>query len=92
MNRSRAMVAQKPVMGKSDGDWPQIDPRSPAEFVMDFGDTAERILAHAESARAELVGLGVRRAAEITTHFRNTVAYRVLLGAHCPVVTTRAAE
>ena len=25
---------------------PQINPRSPAEFVVDFGDTADRILAH----------------------------------------------
>ena len=72
--------------------YPHIDPRSPAEFVIDFGDTAERILAHAESGKANLIGLGVRRAAEITTHFRNTVAYRVLLGAHCPVLTTRAQD
>jgi nucleotide-binding universal stress UspA family protein len=72
--------------------YPQIDPRSPVEFVIDFGDTAERILAHAKTGRVDLIGLGVRPAAEITTHFRNTVAYRVLLGAHCPVLTTRAAE
>jgi nucleotide-binding universal stress UspA family protein len=72
--------------------YPHIDPRSPAEFVIDFGDTGERILAHAESGKANLIGLGVRRAAEITPHFRNTVAYRVLLGAHCPVLTTRAED
>jgi nucleotide-binding universal stress UspA family protein len=71
---------------------PQIDPRSPAEFLIDFGDTAERILAHAETACADLIGLGVRKAAEITTHFRNTVAYRVLLGARCPVLTSRPAD
>lgn len=53
---------------------PHIDPRTPVEFVIDLGDTAERILAHAESGRADLIGLGVRRGAEITTHFRNTVA------------------
>jgi nucleotide-binding universal stress UspA family protein len=68
----------------------QIDPRSPAEFVIDFGGTAERILAHAKDTNADLIGLGVRRAAEITTHFRNTVAYRVVLGAHCPVLTSHA--
>lgn len=67
-----------------------IDPRSPAEFLIDFGATAERILAHASSTKADLIGLGVRRAAEITTHFRNTVAYRVVLGAHCPVLTKHA--
>jgi len=62
--------------------YPHIDPRSPAEFVIDFGDTSERILAH----KADLIGLG------ITTHFRNTVAYRVLLGAHCPVLTSHPAD
>jgi len=70
--------------------YPRIDPRSPAEFVIDFGDATEKILAHADSGKANLIGLGVRRAGEMTTHFRNTVAYKILLGAHCPVLTTRA--
>ncbi len=68
---------------------PQLDPRISAEFLIDFGDTAERILAHAGTGNVGLIGLGVRSAADITTHFRNTVAYRVLLGAHCPVLTSR---
>lgn len=72
--------------------YPHIDPRSPAEFVIDVGATAERILAHARSTNADLIGLGVRRAAEITTHFRNTVAYRVVLGAHCPVLTAHRSK
>ncbi len=33
--------------------------------------------------------MGVRQAGEITTHFRNTVAYRVVLQARCPVLTAR---
>jgi nucleotide-binding universal stress UspA family protein len=69
-----------------------MDPRSPAEFMIDFGDAAERILAHAETGRADLIGLGVRKAGEITTHFRNTVAYRVVLQAHCPVLTARYSD
>jgi nucleotide-binding universal stress UspA family protein len=68
---------------------PHIDPECHAEFIIDFGDPAERILAHAETGRADLIGLGVRKAGEITTHFRNTVAYRVVLEAHCPVLTSR---
>ena len=67
---------------------PQIDPRCQAEFIVDFGDTTERILAHAEAGRADFIGLGVRKAGEITTHFRNTVAYRVVLQAQCPVLTS----
>jgi len=66
-----------------------IDPRCRAEFVVDFGDTVERILAHAQTGNADLIGLGVRQAGELTTHFRNTVAYRVVLQAHCPVLTSR---
>jgi nucleotide-binding universal stress UspA family protein len=68
---------------------PHVDAHSPAEYIIDFGDAAERILAHAESGRADLIGMGVRKAGEITTHFRNTVAYRVVLQAHCPVLTSR---
>lgn len=68
---------------------PHIDPGCSAEFIIDFGDTVERILAHAESGRADLIGLGVRKAGEVTTHLRNTVAYRVVLQAHCPVLTAR---
>jgi nucleotide-binding universal stress UspA family protein len=66
-----------------------LDPHCPAEYIIDFGDAAERILAHAETGRADLIGLGVRKAGEITTHFRNTVTYRVVLQAHCPVLTSR---
>jgi nucleotide-binding universal stress UspA family protein len=69
---------------------PHVDPRTPAEFLIDFGDTTERILAHAKTGNVDLIGLGVRKAAEITTHFRNTIAYRILLGAHCPVLTSAA--
>jgi len=68
---------------------PHIDPGCSVEFIIDFGDTAERILAHAESGRADLIGLGVRMAGEVTTHLRNTVAYRVVLEARCPVLTSR---
>jgi nucleotide-binding universal stress UspA family protein len=71
---------------------PSIDPRCSAEFVVDFGDVAERVLAYAEAGEADLIGLGVRKAPEISIHFRNTVAYRVLLGAHCPVLTSRSPE
>ena len=70
---------------------PHIDARCRAEFIVDFGDTVERILAHAQTGNADLIGMGVRHAAEITTHFRNTVAYRVVLQAHCPVLTSRTA-
>ncbi len=66
---------------------PQISPKCEAEFVIDAGDASEKILAQAAKRDVDLIGFGVRKAAEITTHFRNTVAYRVLLNATCPVLT-----
>ncbi len=69
---------------------PQICPKCSADFVIDFGDATEQILDHARRSRADLIGLGIRRAAEITTHFRSTVAYKVVVGACCPVLTARA--
>ena len=68
---------------------PEISPRCESEFVIDAGDTVEKILTHARDREAELIGLGIRKAPEITTHFAGTVTYRVLLNAACPVLTHR---
>ncbi len=66
---------------------PQISPRCEADFVIDAGFAAEKILAQAARRNVDLIGFGVRQAGEMTTHFRSTVAYRVLLNATCPVLT-----
>ena len=68
---------------------PEISPRCNAEFVIDAGDASERILAHAHEHDVDLIGFGIRKAGELATHFRNTVTYRVLLNAKCPVLTHR---
>jgi hypothetical protein len=66
---------------------PEISPECETEFMIACGDAAERIL---EAARnADLIGFGIRKAAAITTHFHNTVVYRVLVEAECPVLTCR---
>ncbi len=54
------------------------------------GQKATHNVAYAKDTHADLIGMGVRRAPEITTHFRNTVAYRVVLEAHCPVLTSHS--
>src|SRR5579864_488339 len=54
---------------------PEISPRSEAEFLIDSGDASERILALAQERNVDLIGFGIRKAAEITTHLRNSVAY-----------------
>jgi nucleotide-binding universal stress UspA family protein len=69
---------------------PQISRRCEAEFVIDAGEVLQRILAQARARDAELIGFGIRKAAEVTTHFRNTVAYRAVIHAECLVLTYRS--
>lgn len=66
-----------------------ISPRCQAAFLIDFGDPAERILARAKELNADLIAFGARKGFQITTHLRNTVAYKVVVGAECPVLTCR---
>ena len=70
----------------------EISPRCCADFVVDAGDPAETILAHARSIDADLIGLGVRGWTDIAKHFRETVAYRILAEAECPVLTHHSAN
>jgi nucleotide-binding universal stress UspA family protein len=66
---------------------PQISPRCRAEFVIDSGDAVETILGRARRGKADLIGMGVRCATDIARQFRQTIAYRVLAEADCPVLT-----
>lgn len=68
---------------------PEISPRSQAEFMIDIGDAADRVLARSLEHHVDLIGFGIRKAGEIITHLRNSVAYKVLLKARCPVLTQR---
>jgi nucleotide-binding universal stress UspA family protein len=70
----------------------QISPRCSVDFVIDSGDAAETILAHASRGSADLIGLGVRCATDIAQHFRQTIAYRILAEAECPVLTHHGAN
>jgi nucleotide-binding universal stress UspA family protein len=68
----------------------RLSPRCQAEFVMESGDAAEEILAQAGRRHADLIGMGVRGSTDIARHFRETVAYRILAEAECPVLTHHA--
>jgi nucleotide-binding universal stress UspA family protein len=68
----------------------EVDPRCEFELVVDFGDTVERISSCAREYQADLIALAVRAAGQQSTHFRNTVGYRVVLNAECPVLICRA--
>lgn len=67
---------------------PKIDPRCGVKLVVEAGDPVERILANSRADKADLIGFGVRKAGEISTHFRNSVPYKVVLEAECPVLTS----
>jgi nucleotide-binding universal stress UspA family protein len=69
---------------------PYIHEPCKPDFVIDFGDPVERVLALAEFRDVDLIAMAPRNAPEFVTHFRKTVTYRVVLGATCPVLTYRA--
>ncbi|HZR27249.1 MAG TPA: universal stress protein [Terriglobales bacterium] len=71
---------------------PKLSSSCDVEFVVDMGDPVERILAHARRDNADLIGLGVRKALEISTHLPGTVAYRIAVEAECPLLTLRSSS
>lgn len=60
-----------------------------AEFVIEFGDTVPAILEYARKAKTDLIAMGIRTAFLPGFSLKSTVAYRVIVGAHCPVLTCR---
>jgi nucleotide-binding universal stress UspA family protein len=83
----------EPLRQEMEGTFsPQISPRCRANFVIEFGDPAKCILTFAQRRNVDLIGMGVRKAVAISTHFRNTIAYQVVLGADCPVLTCRPVQ
>jgi nucleotide-binding universal stress UspA family protein len=70
----------------------QIDPRCEIRLLVESGDPAERILAHACADKIDLIGFGVRKSGEITTHFRNTIPYKVVLESECPVLNCHSGD
>jgi nucleotide-binding universal stress UspA family protein len=57
------------------------------EFIVEFGDVAERVVALAKRTEADLIVLGAREKASYLTHVANGVVEHVLAEAACPVMT-----
>ncbi len=57
------------------------------EFVVEFGDVAERIVALAKRTEADLIVLGSRKSASYFAHVAKGVIEHVLAEANCPVMT-----
>lgn len=59
------------------------------EFVIEFGDTVPTILSYARKTNTDLIAMGIRSAFLPGFTLRSSVAYRIIVGAHCPVLTCR---
>ncbi len=60
------------------------------ECIVESGDPAETILRIAKERRADLIVLGVRSPEELAHQHVSNVAFPVVAGADCPVLTVRA--
>ena len=64
--------------------------RHPPEILAEFGSPSDRILQTAADREVDMIVLGVRPAGRhlgAATRFGRAVAHRVIVGAHCPVLT-----
>ena len=65
----------------------------PPTLLAEYGSASERILEAAAECNADLIILGVHSTKGhlgVATHFGGSTAYRVVVGANCPVLTVRA--
>jgi nucleotide-binding universal stress UspA family protein len=66
---------------------------NPPEVAVEYGQPAERIVEAAKERGADLIVLGIRSAAAhlgAATHLERPIAHKVVVHAHCPVITVRA--
>lgn len=59
------------------------------EFLVGFGETVETVLRTARAKKADLIAMGIHNAFLPGVQLRSSVAYRIMAGAHCPVLTSR---
>jgi nucleotide-binding universal stress UspA family protein len=59
------------------------------EFLVGFGETVETVLRTARAKKADMIAMGIHNAFFPAVQLRSSVAYRIMAGAHCPVLTSR---
>ncbi len=69
------------IVPSNSRDW------SKPEFVLEYGAAADAIVSLANDRAADLIVTGARREAALPTHFRESVAYKVIANAICPVLS-----
>lgn len=59
------------------------------DFVIAFGETVDTVLDWGWQNKVDLIAMGIRSEWLHGIHLRSSMAYRVMSGAHCPVLTCR---
>jgi nucleotide-binding universal stress UspA family protein len=59
------------------------------EFLIGFGETVETVLRTARAKKADLIAMGIHNAFLPGVQLKSSTAYRIMAGAHCPVLTYR---
>jgi len=59
------------------------------EFLVGFGETVETVLRTARAKRVDLIAMGIHNAFLPGVQLRSSTVYRIMAGAHCPVLTYR---
>jgi nucleotide-binding universal stress UspA family protein len=67
-----------------------MSPRCEANCRVEFGEPVEVVLDVARQLGADLIALGIRSALPIGLNFHDTVTYKLMTGAKCPVLTYRS--
>jgi nucleotide-binding universal stress UspA family protein len=62
------------------------------EFLIGLGDTVETVLRTAEARDTNLIAMGIHNAFLPGVQLRASTVYRIMAGAHCPVLTYRRRE
>lgn len=76
---------RRTMMHMLEKDFASFDP----EFLIGFGNTVDVVLDTARTWKADLIALGVHHAFLPGIQVRSSIAYRILAGAECPVLTSR---
>jgi nucleotide-binding universal stress UspA family protein len=62
------------------------------EFMIGFGETVETVLRTARAKKVDLIAMGIHNAFLPSVQLKSSTAYRIMAGAHCPVLTYRHRE
>lgn len=60
-----------------------------AEFLIEFGDPVETVLHIARNLKADMIAMGIQNPFIRGIQLRSSKVYRIMAGAHCPVLTYR---